>query len=131
MQAQTGAAREDWRRLPFFAKDSLLFEPGTRYRSSSYGWILVSAAVETAAGEAFIKVMRKQVFEPLGMNDTKSDIVTERIPNLATSYFPKFAADPRHGPDLMRPIDFSCYSGWCSRKEDRVQHASDALTHSP
>jgi CubicO group peptidase (beta-lactamase class C family) len=112
--------------LPFFAKDSLLFEPGTRYRYSSYGWILVSAAVETATGEAFIKVMRKQVFEPLGMNDTKSDIVTERIPNLATSYFPKFAADPRYGPDLMRPIDFSCYSGssaFLSTPSDLVRFA--------
>jgi CubicO group peptidase (beta-lactamase class C family) len=29
----------------------------------------------------------------------------------ATSYFPRFAADPRYGPDPMRPIDHSCYAG--------------------
>ena len=112
--------------LPFFANDALLFEPGTRYRYSSYGWILVSAAVEAAAGDPFVKVMRKRVFEPLGMNDTKSDIVTERIPNLAASYFPRFAGDPRYGPDPMRPIDFSCYSGssaFLSTPSDMVRFA--------
>src|SRR5262249_19802640 len=35
--------------LPRFAQDRLKFEPGTAYRRSSYGWILVSAAVEAAA----------------------------------------------------------------------------------
>ena len=27
------------------------------------------------------------------------------------SYFPRFAADPRYGPDPMRPLDYSCYAG--------------------
>ncbi|HEX5070935.1 MAG TPA: serine hydrolase domain-containing protein, partial [Vicinamibacterales bacterium] len=31
-----------------FAGGALLFEPGTRYRYSNYGWILVSAAIEAA-----------------------------------------------------------------------------------
>jgi hypothetical protein len=54
-----------------FAERSLLFEPGTQYRYSSYGWILVSAAVEAAADEPFLTFMRKQIFEPLGMDDTR------------------------------------------------------------
>jgi serine beta-lactamase-like protein LACTB, mitochondrial len=94
-----------------FAKSSLLFEPGTQYRYSSYGWILVSAAVEAAADEPFFTFMRKQIFEPLGMDDTEADSATEPVPDRATPYFPKFAADNRYGPDLMRPIDYSCYSG--------------------
>ena len=53
--------------LQYFEDSPLLFEPGTQYRYSSYGWILVSAAVETAAGEPFLSFMRKQIFEPLGM----------------------------------------------------------------
>ncbi len=53
--------------LQHFAERSLLFEPGTQYRYSSYGWILVSAAVEAAADEPFLTFMRKQIFEPLGM----------------------------------------------------------------
>ena len=97
--------------LQHFAERSLLFEPGTQYRYSSYGWILVSAAVEAAAGEPFLAYMRKQVFEPLGMDDTMSDSATEPIPDRATPYFPRFGADPRYGLHLMRPIDYSCYAG--------------------
>jgi serine beta-lactamase-like protein LACTB, mitochondrial len=112
--------------VQFFAEGSLLFEPGTQYRYSSYGWILVSAAVEAAAGEPFSRFMRKQVFEPLGMNDTRADSATEPIADRATPYFPRFAADPRYGPDLMRPIDYSCYAGssaFLSTPSDLVRFA--------
>ena len=97
--------------LQRFAERSLLFEPGTQYRYSSYGWILVSAAVEAAADEPFFTFMRKQIFEPLGMADTRADSATEPIPDRATFYFPRFAADPRYGLHLMREIDYSCYAG--------------------
>jgi CubicO group peptidase (beta-lactamase class C family) len=104
----------------------LLFEPGTQYRYSSYGWILVSAAVEAAAGEPFLAFMRKQIFEPLGMDDTRADSATERIPARATPYFPRFGADPRYGLHLMRDIDYSCYAGasaFLSTPSDLVRFA--------
>jgi CubicO group peptidase (beta-lactamase class C family) len=109
-----------------FADRPLLFEPGTKYRYSSYGWILVSAAVEAAAGEPFLTFMRKQIFEPLGLRDTKADSATDPIPNRATPYFPRFAADPRYGLHLMRPIDYSCYAGssvFLSTPSDLVRFA--------
>src|SRR5690349_2477875 len=43
--------------LATFADEPLLFEPGTRYRFSNYGWILVSAVAEAAAGEPFRRFM--------------------------------------------------------------------------
>jgi CubicO group peptidase (beta-lactamase class C family) len=94
-----------------FAERSLLFEPGSEYRPSSYGWILVSAAVEAASEEPFVTFMQKAVFEPLDMEDTIADSATAPIPNRATPYFPRFAADPRYGLHLMREIDYSCYAG--------------------
>lgn len=112
--------------LQYFAKDSLLFEPGTQYRYSSYGWILVSAAVEAAADERFFRFMRQQIFEPLGMDDTRADSATEPIPNRATFYFPRFGADPRYGLHLMREIDYSCYAGssaFLSTPSDLVRFA--------
>ena len=45
--------------LERFAERPLLFEPGTQYRYTSYGWRLVSAAVEAAAEEPFFTFMRK------------------------------------------------------------------------
>jgi CubicO group peptidase (beta-lactamase class C family) len=88
-----------------------LFEPGTQYRYSSYGWILVSAAVEAAAGEPFLTFMRKQIFEPLDMDETKADPSTTAVGDRATSYFPRFIEDPRYGVDQNRDLDYSCYAG--------------------
>ena len=108
-----GALRAAGRRAPVLRgyERALLFEPGTQYRYSSYGWILVSAAVEAAADEPFLTFMQKQIFEPLGMDDTRADSATEPIPDRATFYFPRFAADPRYGLHLMRELDYSCYAG--------------------
>ncbi|MBN8734364.1 MAG: beta-lactamase family protein, partial [Acidobacteria bacterium] len=56
-----------------FAGSPLRFQPGSGYRFSSYGWILVSAAVEAGAGEPWFGYMRARVFEPLGMRETGLD----------------------------------------------------------
>ncbi|HRB12546.1 MAG TPA: serine hydrolase domain-containing protein [Vicinamibacteria bacterium] len=117
--------------LRFFAEDPLRFEPGTRFQFLSYGWILVSAAVEAAAQEPYAAFMRKRIFEPLEMNDTTVDEATAdsappAAPDRATSYFPRFAGDPRYGPDPMRPLDYSCYAGssvFLSTPSDLVRFA--------
>lgn len=59
--------------LPHFAQSSLLFEPGTRYCYSNYGWILASAAIEAAAAQPFLMFMQERIFDPLGMRDTIPD----------------------------------------------------------
>jgi CubicO group peptidase (beta-lactamase class C family) len=97
--------------LQLFAERSLLFEPGTRYRYSNYGWILVSAAVATAADEPFFRFMRTEIFEPLEMTDTRPDAPTDPPPDRALFYFPRFAADPRYGEDGVRQVDYSCFAG--------------------
>jgi serine beta-lactamase-like protein LACTB len=66
--------------MPHVADGSLLFAPGSEYRYSRYGWILVSAAVESAADEPFLTFMRQQIFEPLAMHDTGAESVKEENP---------------------------------------------------
>ena len=98
--------------LRLFADDALLFEPGTQYRPSSYSWILVSAAVDAAAvGESFFTFVRREIFEPLNMAGTGPDSAAVAIPDRAAFYFPRFAGDPRYGPDPAREGDHSCYAG--------------------
>jgi serine beta-lactamase-like protein LACTB, mitochondrial len=97
--------------LQRFAESPLRFEPGTKHQYSTLGWILVSAAVEAVAKEPFFAFMRTQIFKPLGMTDTTVDSTTESIPDRATFYYPKFAADPRYGPDLAREGDYACFAG--------------------
>lgn len=131
--------------LPSFDQSPLGFQPQTQYRSSNYDWILVSAAIESAASQPLSAFLRTRVFEAAGMIDTttdpappeageaddfpflklirelvyepesKRDTTTQSKQNAAhhqvTSYFPRFAANPTYGLHVMRPLDYSCYSG--------------------
>ncbi|WP_374658993.1 serine hydrolase domain-containing protein [Inhella sp.] len=56
--------------LPDFVDDPLLFKPGQGYQYSTFGYVLLSAVLEAAAGQPFDALMRELVFEPAGMNAT-------------------------------------------------------------
>lgn len=92
--------------VPGFANDALLFQPETDYRYSTYGWVLVSAAIESVADEPFFQFMRKRVFEPLGMASTIADMINESIPDRATSYY-----RGNLGSELTTSVDYSCFAG--------------------
>ncbi len=77
--------------LSIFADDPLLHEPGTAFAYTSFGFNLLSAVVEGAAGRPFLDYMREAVFRPLGMRDTVADFVTPLIPG-RTSYYVRDAA---------------------------------------
>jgi CubicO group peptidase (beta-lactamase class C family) len=97
--------------LKRFAESPLRFEPGTQFRASSYGWMLVSAAVEAAAKEPFFSFMHTRIFDPLAMAATKPDSAREAIPDRATFYFPRFGGNNIYGPELAREGDHSCFAG--------------------
>jgi CubicO group peptidase (beta-lactamase class C family) len=72
--------------LEIFADDSLIHEPGTAYSYSTYGWNLISAVVQGAAGEPFLDYTRRSVFEPIGMDDTVAEHVDSLIYHRARFY---------------------------------------------
>jgi CubicO group peptidase (beta-lactamase class C family) len=51
----------------------LLHAPGSKYFYSSYGFNLLGAALETAASQDFLAVIRREVSEPAGMASTVAD----------------------------------------------------------
>jgi len=72
--------------LAIFEKDALLFEPGTMFSYSSYGWNLIAAVIEGASGERFLDVMRKRVFDPAGMAHTSPDDPAPIVPDRGRFY---------------------------------------------
>ena len=69
--------------LKRFAGSPLLFVPGSKYLYSSYGFVLLSAVVEGAAGEDFLAVVRDEITGPLGMTatvaDRNGDLIAHRV----------------------------------------------------
>jgi serine beta-lactamase-like protein LACTB len=72
--------------LVMFAGDSLEFEPGTQFGYSTYGYTLLSAAIENASGMDFLKLMATRVFQPLGMLHTGPDQIDSVMIDRAKKY---------------------------------------------
>lgn len=67
--------------------DSLLFEPGHGFLYSSYGYNLISAAIETISGEDYLSYMRFRVFQPLKMTHTSADYQDRDVADVVGFYF--------------------------------------------
>ena len=104
--------------IDIVAGDRLRFEPGTAFRYSSYGWVLVSVLVEAVASEPFADFMAREVFAPVGMPDTRLDAPGgplrrhgHIVPGRAGLYFPAFAMRTRYGLHAAPNIDHTCLMG--------------------
>ncbi|MDE2805607.1 MAG: serine hydrolase [Gemmatimonadota bacterium] len=75
--------------------------PNTEWNYNNTGYILVSLAIERASGQGFADYMRANVFEPLGMMDTRVKMVQgELIPGSAQGYIAEAAGGYRTTRDL-------------------------------
>jgi CubicO group peptidase (beta-lactamase class C family) len=72
--------------LRIFRDDTLLFEPGTRYFYSSYGYNLLGLALERAAHKPFLRLLHDEVIRPLGLKHTAPDQAATKIPERATPF---------------------------------------------
>lgn len=68
--------------LDIFINDPLINKPGTEYRYSSYGWNLISVAMENAAQpKDFLNLIQQDVFKALKMKNTEADHADREIKN--------------------------------------------------
>lgn len=93
--------------LDVFKNDPLLFEPGTRYSYSTYGYNTLSAVIEAAAGTDFLTYMHDNVFRPLDMRSTTADHADSIIP-FRVRFYEHSGGGPSHrtresGWDSDRP----------------------------
>ncbi len=69
------------------ATDSLDFDPGSDYRYSNSGYLMLAMIVEKVSGQRFADFAREQIFEPLGMKHSRFlDDASLLVPNRAWGY---------------------------------------------
>ncbi len=56
--------------LGLFKDRELLFEPGTKYSYTTYGYTVLGAILEQVAGQTFEAYMQENIFSKAGMNNT-------------------------------------------------------------
>jgi serine beta-lactamase-like protein LACTB, mitochondrial len=69
-----------------FKNDPLLFEPGTEWRYSTYGYDVLGCVVEGAAHVPFVELIQHDVFDPAGMSRTRTDDPAAIISKRAAGY---------------------------------------------
>lgn len=62
------------------------FAPGTRWRYSNTGYLLLGAAVRAASGQFYGDVLRDRVFAPLGMRTARIISEEDIVPHRAAGY---------------------------------------------
>lgn len=74
--------------LDYLAREGVPdFPPGEKFQYSDAGYEMLALVLEKAAGEPFGDLLRRRIFEPLGMNDTRlRDRPDVTVPNRARGY---------------------------------------------
>ncbi len=109
-----------------FENDPLDFVPGSRYGYSSYGFTLLSAAIEGASGDDFLTYLQKEIFSPLKMNSTGADINKKIISNRASFYSLENKTEIINAPYIDYSISWGG-GGFISTPEDLVRFGSALL----
>jgi serine beta-lactamase-like protein LACTB len=86
----------------FFKYDPLQFLPGLGFSYSTYGYTLLSAVMQEAAGKPFLQLMAELVFEPLNMSATGPEDRSDELRGIVSFYN---SDDGLYG--ATRPVDLS------------------------
>ncbi|MBP8081264.1 MAG: beta-lactamase family protein [Arenimonas sp.] len=84
-----GAYRNVWQAdkvIATVARMPMAFKPGTKWKYSNTGYFVLTLILEKVSGEAYLPLLKKRVFGPLGMERTRSSEPTEIIPGRAAGY---------------------------------------------
>jgi serine beta-lactamase-like protein LACTB, mitochondrial len=107
--------------LAIFAGDPLLFEPGTKFNYSSYGFNLLGAVLEGASGLPYPQVVHDRVLAKAAMSETRPDDVGAVIPHRAAGYVRKNGAYQNSG---LADTSYKLPSGgWVSTAPDMARFA--------
>ena len=107
-----------------FRSDKLKFSPGQGFQYSTYGYTLLSAVMQQAAGKPYLELMDDLVFKPLQMTNTSAEL-PEGVDNLVEFYN---SDDGEYGPG--RDVDLSIKwagGGLVSTPSDLVRMGSALL----
>jgi len=106
--------------LSIFEHDSLVTPPGSAYKYSTFGYVLLSAALEGAAGRDFFSLMEQQVLAPVGMRETVPKLPDRTIPNMTALYAPGEGGRAVRAPDVSPSYKWAA-GGYVSTAEDLVR----------
>lgn len=87
---RTYATTED--KLAIFIDDPLISAPGDTVRYSSFGYVLLGAVLESAAGKAFPRLLSEEVTQPLALGSIAPEVRGAALAGRVSDYQPVYPA---------------------------------------
>lgn len=114
--------------LDRFASDSLLYTPGKAHHYSSYGWTLLSSAVEAVQPGGFEAIMEDS-WNAIGLEQTCFDSEQNRMSKEVTKAFSAPKRDERYQIDVENRSYIYAGGGYLSTAEDLCRFADAMLNN--
>jgi CubicO group peptidase (beta-lactamase class C family) len=86
--------------LAVFWSDSLLFEPGSAYSYSTYGYTVLSVLAQRVAGKPWPELLNEVIAQPLGLRTLQPERRDQVVPHLASFYRRSSDGLPANAPDV-------------------------------
>lgn len=99
------------------ARDTVHFEPGTRYEYCNTCYVVAAGVMEQITGTPYPELLRRYLLDPLGMRDTGLDSLTQLLPNRAYPYEREYGRGLRPAKPCD-PAAVSAAAGMYSTAED-------------
>jgi CubicO group peptidase (beta-lactamase class C family) len=120
--------------FPLFVDKPLEFEPGSQFRYSNAGFMILGAVIENVSGQNYSDYVRDHVYKPAGMTDTDAYEMDQDTPNLATGYtrqtlYGQPLAGPRRNNLFLHVIKGGPAGGGFSTAEDLIRFARALREH--
>jgi CubicO group peptidase (beta-lactamase class C family) len=104
-----------------------LFEPGSQYAYSNYGFALLGAVIEKVSGRNYYDYVRDHVYAPANMTSTGSEPEDQVLPNTAVGYMRRARAWERNAGTL--PARGMAAGGGYTTVEDLLRFATALTSH--
>lgn len=120
----------------YFADSPLQFAPGAQWAYSNSNYLLLGAIIERVTGREFHTVIEQEIFQPLGMANTRYRIDPSRMPALGYTRSPGGSTggsqwipawqEPKAGTEFMPG---SAMGGGYSTADDLAHFADELLAN--
>lgn len=73
--------------ITVFQDRALLFEPGTQYYYTTYGYVLLGRVIEIACGQSFNHYIQENIFDKAGMEHSGVEVFDQVYPNKSAFFY--------------------------------------------
>ena len=84
--------------LPYFVDEPLAFPPGTKWKYSNAGYIVLGLIVAKVSGQSYYDYVRDHIYRPAGMLNTSHRFPDAEKATIAAGYTRQGPDGPRNGP---------------------------------